>query len=276
MSSSKACILDHTLLGELHNAFEYAGDSVLKVQKAIECYLCGVIEVMNQQLEYVQKKYEDAKESLEAAQRRLATAEAQLAAERESLSSSMDGYGDSFFESVGAVASGAYHSAASAACAGMVAAARADCARAQLVYDKWKKNYETAQKVVSQCKGYKSDWEYWDPVNFGGEYLLDGLGKWRTDEATKKLKKILELVDKYLNIAFSSKEKKAREEVVVLDKYEKRKIIRDSEYEVRKEQIRELDRHKALGANRVAKCKKCGRPISICVCRYTRKNIDLI
>lgn len=276
MSNSKICILDHTSLGDLHNAFEYAGDSVLKVQKAIADYLRGVIEVMEQQFEYVQKKFEEAEKRLEAAKSRLAAAEAQLAAQRDSLSSSMDGYGDSFFESVGAVASGAYHSAASAACAGMVAAARADCARAQLVYDKWKKNYETAEKVLSQCKGYRSDWDYWDPLNSGGDHHLERLGKDRTDEATKKLRKILEVVERYLNVSISSDGKRVREEVVALDEYDKKKIIGDSGYEVRNEQIRELNRHHAMGANRVAKCKKCGRPLSICVCGYTRKNIDII
>ena len=71
MEDSAINILDHNSLGELNNAFEYAADSVLKVQNAIAGYLKGVIEVMENQLEIVKQKYEEAKEYLSSAQEEL-------------------------------------------------------------------------------------------------------------------------------------------------------------------------------------------------------------
>lgn len=275
MSNSKACILDHNSLGDLNNAFEYAADSVLKVQKAISDYLKGVIEVMEEQLEIVEKKFEQAKERLESAKERLAMAEEAYEAARESMNSSMD-EADGVASTLACAAYGAISAAATGVTGAAVAAAKADCEMAQKSYDKWEKNYEKAKEVVSDCKGYKSDWDYQDPFFSGGDFHLEMLGTSRTDEATQKLKKILEIVDKYLNVEFSSHASRNTEEVEVLDKYDKRKIIEDSNYKVRGEQIHELNRHDAKGATRVAKCNNCGRPLSICICGNSRKNIDLV
>lgn len=275
MSDSKACILDHNSLGDLNNAFEYAADSVLKVQKAVADYLKGVIEVMERQLEIVAQKYEEAKNQLAAAKERLASAEAALQSARENMNNCMDG-SDDLPGYIASAAYGAMNAAAVGAARTMVAAARADCARAQHNCDKWEKNYEIAKEVVSQCKTYKSDWEYQDLFSGGGDYHLELLGNQHTDEATDKLRKIIEVVEKYLNIPISSQGNRKTEDIEVLDKYDKRKIISNSDTKVRNEQIYELNRHDAAGATRVAKCKKCGRPLSICICGNTRKNIELL
>lgn len=278
MSNSKACILDHNSLGELNNAFEYAADSVLKVQKAIVDYLVGVVEVMEQQLEIVKQKYEEAKERLTAAESRLAAAEAQLESARESLRNSMDDGGEGVAAAMITVGRGVVGTVSVGAAGAMVAAARADYERARRNCEKWEKNYEIAQKVVSQCKEYKEDWNYKAPAMFvtGGDDLLESLGTYQTDEATKKLRKILEIVEKYLNIRISSHGNRIPEDIKILDKYDKRKIIRNSDAKVRKEQIDELNRHNAADANRVAKCSRCGRPLSICICGYSRNNIKLL
>lgn len=276
MSNSKICILDHKSLGELNNAFEYAADSVLKVQRAIAEYLNGVIEVMEQQLEIVAQKFEEAKERLNTAKERLAAAEASLASAQESMSQSMDSGDDSVGGALVSAAQSAASAAAVAAARARVVAAMAECEIAQANYDKWERNYETAKKVVSQCKAYKSDWEYQAPFVSGGDLHLEMLGKYYTDEATKKLKKIAEVVEKYLNISISSHGNINHEAVVVLDKYDKEKIIQNSDRAVRKEQIEEMNRHGAVAANRVARCERCGRPLAICICGNSRKNIELL
>lgn len=247
MEESSICILDHNSLGELNNAFEYSADSVLKVQNAIACYLQGVIEVMEQQLEIVSQKYEEAKDNLSSAQE-----------EQDDCLSSQE-----YDPETGEV----YPSCSSER--SQVRCAEAEC-------KKWEERYETAKEVVSQCKTYKSDWEYQAPFHSGGDNHLELLGKQRTDEATQKLKKILDVVNDYLNISFSSEGSRQPTEVNVLDKYDKKRIISNSGYEVRKEQIRELNRHDAVDANRVAKCQRCGRPLSICICGNTRKNIEIM
>lgn len=287
MSDSRACVLDHNSLVELNNAIEYAADSVLKVRDAVDGYLCGVIEVMEHQLEYVAERFEEAKQQLAAAKERLAAAERALQSAQESMRSSMDGADDAS-STIAGMAHGAASAAVVAGASAMVAAAKADCARAQHNYDKWEKNYETAKKIVSQCKGYKSDWEHDDIVvierfdsrygggSHGGGRHLGLLGNQYTDEATKKLRKILEVIDKYLNTFISPNVRRNSEDVKVLDKYDKKKIIENSEFKVRQEQIDELNRHNAVAANRVAKCDRCGRPLSICVCGNTRKNSKLI
>lgn len=275
MSNSKACILDHNSLGELNNAFEYAADSVLKVQKAISDYLKGVIEVMEKHLDIVEKKYERAKERLESAKRRLAMAEEAYESARESMNSSMD-EADGVASTIACAAYGAVSAVAAGTAGAAVAAAKADCEIAQRNLDKWEKNYEIAKEVVSQCKAYKSDWEYQGVFISGGDNHLEMLGTYCTDEATKKLKKILEVVEKYLNVEISSHRNRNSEDLEILDKYDKRKIIRDSDAKVRDEQIYELNRHDTVAATRVAKCKSCGRPLSICICGNSRKNIDLV
>lgn len=289
MDNSKACILDHNSLGELNNAFQYAADSVLKVRKAISDYLKGVVEVMEKQLELVEKEYDKAKDRLELAKARLESARARLESAqqayesaRESMSSSMDG-ADGAVSTIASAAYGAVSAAATGVAGAAAAAAQADynmaqraCDKAQRDCDEWKRKYEIAKDVVSDCKKYKSDWEYQDPFVSGGDYHLEMLGTWRTDEATEKLIKILEIVEKYLNVEISSHGHRNTEEVVVLDKYDKRKIIENSNNIVRDEQIHELNRHHAVGATRVAKCKKCGRPLSICICGNSRENIELV
>lgn len=304
MSNSKACVLDHSKLGELNNALEYAGDSVLKVQKAISDYLHGVVNVMEERLEYVAQKLEEAKANLEAARAHLAAAkeylqgaEARLQSAqemasnaRENLGNSMDSSDDGALGFVAGVVVGTANLAVVGATSAMVGAARADCttarancaaaearcALAESEVQKWEENYEIAKEVVSQCKAYKSDWEYQDIFVCGGDCHLDRLGHQRTDDATSKLRKIIEVLEKYLRISISANGNTTTEDVKVLDKYDERKIIRDSDAKEREEQIYELNRHDAVDANRVAKCKRCGRPLSICICGNSRKNIELI
>lgn len=276
MSNSKICILDHKSLGELNNAFEYAADSVLKVQRAIAVYLSGVIEVMEHQLEIVAQKFEEAKERLNSAKERLAEAETSLASAQERMSQSMDCGDDSAAGALASAAQSAAYAAAVAAARARVVAAMAECEVAQANYDKWERNYETAKKVVAQCKAYKSDWEYQAPFVSGGDLHLEMLGKYYTDEATKKLKKIAEVIEKYLNISISSRRDSNPEDVEVLNKYDREKIITNSDFIVRKEQIEEMNRHGAVAANRVARCERCGRPLSICICGNSRKNIELL
>lgn len=304
MSDSRACILDHTSLGELNNTFEYAGDSVLKVQKAISDYLHGVVDVMERRLEYVAQKLEEAKAKLEAAraqlaaakeylasaQSRLQSAQEQAASARDNLSNNMNSGEDGALSVVAGVVMGTANLAVVGATSAMVGAARADCAAAQTncaaaearcvlaekEVQKWEKNHEIAKQAVSQCKAYKSDWEYQDIFVCGGDHHLDRLGHQRTDDATSKLRKILEILGKYLRISISPHGSAITEEVEVLNKYTKTKIIRDSDAKERKEQIHELNRHDAVAATRIAKCPKCGRPHAICICGNTRKNIELI
>lgn len=268
MSNSKACILDHNSLGELSNAFEYSADSVLKIQKAVEGYLNGVIEVMERQLEVIAQKHEEAKE-------RLASAREAMESAREHLKGSMSDV-DSFASAVASVAYGAVSATALGATGVLVAAAKADCEMAQRNCDKWEKNYETAKEVVSECKTYKSDWEHRDAFSFGGDFYLEMLGRQHTDHATEKLRKILGLVEKYSDVSISSHENQRINHVEALDKYEKREIIRDSETKVSREQIDEMNYHGATNATRVVKCNQCKRPLSICICRSTRSNIELI
>ena len=156
------------------------------------------------------------------------------------------------------------------------AAAEARCALAEREVQKWEKNYEIAKEVVSQCKAYKSDWEYQDIFVCGGDCHLDRLGHQRTDDATSKLRKIIAVLEKYLKISISPNGNTTIEDVQVLDKYDVTKIIRDSDYNERKEQIHELNRHDAVAANRVAKCPRCGRALAICICGNSRKNIELM
>ena len=247
MSNSKACVLDHSKLGELNNALEYAGDSVLKIQNAIAEYLRGVIEVMEQQLEVIQRKFEEAKDALSVAQEELDDCLASQEYDPET--------GD-VYPSCSCERSQVRH-------------AEAEC-------KKWEERYEIAKEVVSQCKAYKSDWEYQDIFVCGGDCHLDRLGHQRTDDATSKLRKIIEVLEKYLRISISPNGNTTTEDVKVLDKYDVTKIIRDSDYKERKEQIHELNRHDAVAANRVAKCPRCGRALSICICGNSRKNIELI
>lgn len=275
MSNSKIYILDHKLLGELNNALEYAADSVLKVQRAVISYLSGVIEVMEHELEVVAHKYEEAKERLEAAQRRLANVQAALESARLNASGCMDG-ADGFVSTAACAAYGAVNATAAGAAGTLVAAATADCERVQRNCDKWRERHEKAKDIASQCKTYKSDWEYRDAFSFGGDYHLEILGKEHTDEATKKLRKILGVVEKYLDFPISLHTSKIKTDGNVLDKDDKRTIIRNSENRVINEQIKEMNRHNSVGANRVAKCGQCGRPLSICICRNIRNKIELL
>jgi hypothetical protein len=275
MSNSKICILDHNSLAELNNSFEYAADSVLKVREAVNEYLNGVIKVMESQLERVVQRYETAKENLKAARGRLDAVKERFAAIKENMTHSMDGA-----EDVAGVIVSATYGAASAASlgvvGGLVAAAQADYERAQRNYDKWEKNYNTAKEVLQQCKTYKSDWEYQNLLSWGGDFYLEMLGKNDTDSATEKLRRIIEVVEKYLNVSIVSNRNRSTDNVEVLNKEDKRKIQINSEKKVRNEQIYEMNYHNIANANRVAKCKECGRPLSICVCRSVRKNIELL
>lgn len=275
MSNSKICILDHNSLAELNNSFEYAADSVLKVREAVNEYLNGVIKVMESQLERVVQRYETAKENLKAARGRLDAAKERFAAIKENMTHSMDGA-----EDVAGVIVSATYGAANAASlgvvGGLVAAAQADYERAQRNYDKWEKNYNTAKEVLQQCKTYKSDWEYQNLLSWGGDFYLEMLGKNDTDSATEKLRRIIEVVEKYLNVSIASNRNRSTDNVEILNKEDKRKIQINSEKKVRNEQIYEMNYHNIANANRVAKCKECGRPLSICVCRSIRKNIELL
>ena len=261
MSNSKICILDHNSLAELNNSFEYAADSVLKVREAVNEYLNGVIKVMESHLK--------------AARGRLDAAKERFAAIKENMTQSMDGA-----EDVAGVIVSATYGAANAASlgvvGGLVAAAQADYERAQRNYDKWEKNYNTAKEVLQQCKTYKSDWEYQNLLSWGGDFYLEMLGKNDTDSATEKLRRIIEVVEKYLNVSIASNRNRSTDNVEVLNKEDKRKIQINSEKKVRNEQIYEMNYHNIANANRVAKCKECGRPLSICVCRSIRKNIELL
>lgn len=247
MEDSTINILDHNSLGELNNAFEYAADSVLKVQNAIAVYLKGVIEVMEQQLEIVKQKYEEAKAFHSSAQEEL----------DDCLSSQeQDPETGEVYPSCNSERSNVKH-------------AEAEC-------NKWKERYDTADKIVSQCKAYKSDWEHKEPFTSGGDEHLEMLGKQHTDEATTKLKKIIDIVNEYLGVSFSSDGGSVSTDVEVLDKHDRQRIINNSDAKVREEQIREIYRHKTAAANRVAKCERCGRPLSICICGNTRKNIEIL
>ena len=247
MEESTINILDHNSLGELNNAFEYAADSVLKVQKAIAVYLKGVVEVMEQQLEIVKQKYEEAKDILSAAQKELNNCLSSQKSDPET---------GEVYPSCNSERSNVRH-------------AKEEC-------NKWKERYDTAVKIVSQCKAYKSEWEHKEPFTSGGDEHLEKLGKQHTDEATQKLKKIIDIVNEYLSVSFSSDAGSVSTDVEVLDKHDRQRIINNSDAKVREEQLHEFNRHKTAVANRVAKCERCGRPLSICICGNTRKNIEIL
>ena len=263
MSEPSAYICDHQSLIELNNTLEYCADSILKILEQVNEYLKGVRETMEAQKKVVEEALKEAEEKLKEAEESLNACEASQEWDEEEKEYRPD-------------------------CSCEVNQVRL----VREIRDKCQERLNEVQKIVDECN-YEIE-QYKEPGGIlcipppGGEKTLENLAKEHTNNATNKMRDILDVVEKYLRYNMS----KSRASTNIEEKLTKSTLTKEEKKERFETAIkRVIDRqenesrryHNEIAeANRVMICPRCGRPFVACICskkrelEYTRENIQII
>lgn len=262
MCDSKAYIRDHQSLIELNNTLEYSADSMLKILEQVDQYLTGVMACLNDQLQALEEQLRIAEEKLAEAEDRLRVCEA---------SQEWDEEKNEYRPSCKWETS--------------------NVNLARKIRDDYQQRVNQAKEIIHKCQ-HEVD-EYKKPGGLvdmpGGEKTLMGLAKEHTDQATSKMRDILEVVSEYLNHSVSGKQtattsfgcvngSASGQATECPAKAERFRLA--SQRVIERQQRDSGDR--LADANRAMRCAKCGRPLVGCICsknrerEYTRENIVII
>lgn len=273
MSEPTAFIRDHQSLIELNNTLEYSADSMLKLLESVNDYIHGVLDALKKQKEVLDEQLKIAEEELSNAERELSACESSQTWDEE-----YEEYTPSCDLEQNRVQSARYER------------------------DKCQEQVNRANEIIRDCECEIE--KYKKTPGFvtlpGAEKVLEYLAKSHTDGATSKLRKILEVVDKYLQFNVSintintavSKIENADSNIVASKKGESIKELSPEEKKDRfnnaikgiidKQEKNNTGNNKIEDANKVMRCKKCGRPLVACICQndrekeYTRENIQIL
>lgn len=275
MSEPSAHIRDHQSLIELNNTLEYSADSILKILEQVDAYLKGVIEALKKQMKVLEEELRAAEEALAEAER---THSSCLASQRW-----VDEYKDEDGNTHGGYYTPSCDSEASA-----VERCREECKRCQ-------ERYERAKCICDDCEHeideYKKDPGFVTPP--GGEKLMEALAKEHTDNATSKMRDILEVVERYLRYNMSTKASCFSTTLTGVDvvngssntlspEEKKERFNSAIQKVIERQQSENCGSRQIADANRVIGCPRCGRPPIACICsnarerEYTRGDIQII
>jgi len=252
MSDREMHIRDDNALKDLNNAFEYAADSLLKIEESVESYFAGVKNALEQQLELLLKQLEQAQEELCAARESLSSCEAsQTEDEDGNITPSCKWEASAVVEAEEKVA---------------------ECQR----------KYEAGGKIVDNCQ---SEWEtYHKQYTFlspaGGHFFVDHASNKHTDESTETLKKIIEIEDRYQKSTFGNSSNSPIRDSELSHVRPENKPLTEDEQKYRREVITDqISREQSapkVNANRVMACPCCGRPLAMCICSRKKENMEII
>lgn len=252
MSDNEIYIIDDQSLYDLNNELEYAADSLLKVEESVESYFGGVKEALEKQLELLRERLEEAEKELEAAEADLSSCEA---------SQTRDDDGNYT------------HSCASEERA--VQAARREV-------EECRRKYEAGKEIVNNCQ---SEWDtYHKPYSFlspaGGHDFIDHAANKHTDEATETLKKVIEINNRYLQMAFGGEPANPIENTNPSHvRPENIPLTKDQQDSRREGMVMQVNREfgaPKVAANRVMVCPSCGRPYAMCICARKKDNVEFL
>ena len=234
MEDSAAVIKDTQTLLDLRYNIEYTAETIQKLLEVVDHYYQGVLEEMKRHVEIIKKKVEDAQRMLEHAESALSRCESSQEYDEES---------------------GEYVPSCNYE--------RHAVERARAVIREWEDRLKRAEEVLSDTERetdkYYKEWEILSPA--GGDGLL-------TYQAGERTTKILEILDAIIDIVEEYVEEPIREQ------YEAASTDSEYEEEVYRQQqaiASEAQHYKQPIANAMVRCKECGRPIAMCVCRHVRE-----
>jgi len=268
MSEPSAYIRDHQSLIELNNTLEYTADSILNILEQVNSYLQGVKSALEAQMKALQDELRAAEEKLSDAEEALSDCEASQKWNEDA---------------------GEYRPSCNWQ-AGRVRLARD-------IRDKCQERVNEAEKIVSDCEYEIGQYKYPGGILRmpppGGELTMEELAKDHTDQATSKMREILEVVEEYLRFSVSSRtynsgsadtgHECADEQSVQLSSEQKKERFQNAiERVIEKQKDENFGSRQLADANRVMRCPRCGRPPVACICsntrelEYTREQIHII
>lgn len=240
MSDNKIHILNDNSLVDLNNTLEYTADSLLKIEEAVDKYMTGVIDTLNQQMEILRKRLAQAQEKLAAAEADLSSCEA---------SQTWDEEDECWHPSCDAEAAA-------------VSAAEEEVRECQ-------QNVDKGEEILSRCQTEYDT--YHEPVSFlyppGGHYLIDYAAHNFTDAATQTMRQLIEAVGRYRQFHFNGS---SGQETANADNNQPNAQEDEQKRKNALEEIKGNQSYVNPDANRVMVCPKCGRPLSMCSCSANR------
>ncbi len=275
MTDSTVYIRDHTSLIELNNTLEYSADSMLKILESVNGYLEGVLKALEEQLKALEERLKAAEEALSVAE----SAYSSCLASQRWVDEDEDG-------------NGGYYTPSCSSEESDVESCRQERDRCQEEYDKGKRIYDECEYEIRQ---YREPGGMVTPPP-GGEKTLEYLAKDHTDAATKKMRDILEVVERYLKANMSihgeSFSTVISSESVATSDNPNASLTPEQKTErfksgiaavIRKQNESNYGSRQLADANRVIKCPRCHRPLVACICdvntrerEYTREQIIMI
>lgn len=254
-------ISDHRTLVDLGNVIRYTGGCILKLREAVDSYLQGVENAM-------QNKIEEFYQQLDSAQRVLCVAQQALCACRDSRY-----YDDEKEEWI----------EPSCSCE------ERDVANAQ-------KEVNRIQKIIEKLQPVKNEvehelYEYRQPYGIispgGGDGVLQWLGDTHSNNAVDRMQKILDVVEKYLRVNIHDINSPLSISNIPADvdswgystaENKKEKGFRKSiELILDRQRENNFGDHKIHEANAIPLCPCCHRPYPIaCICGMVEKEREHI
>lgn len=253
-------IRDYHCLEELQASQRFTSDSIMKVVAHVGEFLDSTIEAMEEQMQVLSEKVDEAKVRLDQAEEAYSSC----------LSSQKYDEEDHCY----------YPSCDSQA-------TQVDCCREE--YDDLKERYEKAGHVLNDCKGELSKYRApWDPASPpGGETKIKFLANEHTDKANEKMDKIRECVSSYLSVSCSIRDAKIQRSEKQAQLYEDGVRELEEKAESDEAQIK-MDKAEAFqeatsllqkkmsetgyrNANAIAICPGCKRPVNVCICQHIRE-----
>lgn len=250
-------ILDHGSLKDLIQAQKCASDSIMKTVAHASDYFDSMIESMEEMKKQLEEQVKEAKEQLDQAEK----------AYSECLSSQT-------YDSE----EGCYYPSCD------FEASYVD--QCDDEYKELQKRDEEAANVLSDCKHELS--EYRQPASFiqppGGEVLMKYLAGKHTQAASEKMDRILDCVQKYLDMPCCIRDAQRQRNTEQAQMYEEgvKQIQEKEEQEEKENRDKKIDTFRSATerlqrdqsnegyrrANAVAICPQCKRPINVCICQH--------
>ena len=268
MTKSAVFVQDTQSLNDLMRRLEHGADTMLSVRDAISNYLDGMVAVMENMERRAADLLETARSSLQNAEIALATAEEAM--DDCGSVDNFDCYDD--YDDFGYIDDDCddIEEAENA-----VNAAREAVAAAQEEVERRKQNWIRAGHIVSECKDARGDWLVSiKPGCESGDAYLKFLGDRTLGDAKNKMLKIQEVLEKYLSVRFSneaiaSSNIPADGPEPLSGRAEAKLRERSIDY-IKDKQVSGARHYGQADATQIVKCEQCGRPLTLCICRYKR------
>lgn len=252
MGDSNVYIRDHLSLVALNNTLGYGADSILKLLESVNSYLDGVLDVLDKQVKCLADELKKAEQALSAAEEELRSCEASQEWDEEEHE---------------------YRPSCSSESRSV--------ARARRVCDECRRKYDEGRRIKDECdkeiESYRDPGLYFKPP--GGERTLEYLAVEHTEDATKKMQEILDIVEGYTRTPVSvgnisgyrvtpvvPNGNRPVEDRPLGDAEKKKRFENAVRNVIERQQDRNYGDRKIADANRAMKCPQCDRPIAACIC----------